>query len=313
MKPRYVTNSELRTFKRCRRKWWLSYYRALSLKREDVAGKPMTLGTRVHAALETIYTPGSEVDPIGQVHDGIERDVAAYPDQETEIRKEGELARIMVEGYLDWIEETGADLDLELVAAEETVDVPIGPHPHRLRELVVMRAKLDARFRRKSTGAVLFLDHKIVRDFRDRRLMLALDEQMLRYHLLLRLKYQEARIDGAIYNMLRQSKRTARATPPFYAREEVRHNDHELRAFYERTMAEISDLLAAEHALDGLSPHRSVVYPNPTRDCSWDCPFTAVCGMYDDDTTDPEFVIRSYYEAVDPLARYEPRTAEEGE
>src|SRR5690554_1638669 len=54
---RRFTNSELTTFMRCRREWYLGYYRKLSPKTFNPAG-PLATGSRVHEALEAIYTPG---------------------------------------------------------------------------------------------------------------------------------------------------------------------------------------------------------------------------------------------------------------
>ena len=56
-----VSNSELATFKECRRKWWLNYYRGLTPKNVPMHG-PLALGTRIHYALEMYYTDHS--DPI---------------------------------------------------------------------------------------------------------------------------------------------------------------------------------------------------------------------------------------------------------
>jgi len=48
-----IANSELQTFKRCKRKWWLSYYRRLHLRREGVGA--LSIGNMVHAPLEAYY------------------------------------------------------------------------------------------------------------------------------------------------------------------------------------------------------------------------------------------------------------------
>ena len=104
---RRFSNSELRTWKRCRRKWWLSYYRRLRWNIVDTAGKPMTLGTRVHRALEIYYDPSawSDGEPadacLRALHDSIAADIAKRPDQETEILDEAALAVLMIEGYLE--------------------------------------------------------------------------------------------------------------------------------------------------------------------------------------------------------------------
>ena len=52
-----ITNSEVSTFKGCRRRWYLGYYRRLKPKTKDYTG-PLALGSRVHRALELYYSTG---------------------------------------------------------------------------------------------------------------------------------------------------------------------------------------------------------------------------------------------------------------
>ena len=305
-----VTSTELRTWKRCRRKWWLSTFRALRLKREEPVG-PAALGNRVHASLAVLYDPTDERDPLAVLEEGIAVDLEANPDRREKIEKEADLARAMVEGYVEWLADTGADEDLEIVAAETALEVPLDVHAPLGN--VTLLGKLDLRVRRISDGARLFLDHKTVQSFDERVRLLHLDEQMKFYHLLEYLSLLnnyndpnavDGRTDGALYNMIRKVKRTARAKPPFYAREEVRHNVHVLRSFWTQVVGEIVRIMEAEAALRAGADHRTIVPPTPTRDCAWDCPFLPVCPMLDDESAGAEHVIHSYYEAGDPLARY---------
>ena len=59
-----LSNSELQTFKDCRRRWWLNYYRRLQPKQKDMTGA-LALGTRIHAALDAHYAQGT---PLLQAH-----------------------------------------------------------------------------------------------------------------------------------------------------------------------------------------------------------------------------------------------------
>ena len=52
-----LSNSELQTFKDCRRRWWLSYYRRLKPRSQDMTGA-LAFGTRIHAALDAHYAHG---------------------------------------------------------------------------------------------------------------------------------------------------------------------------------------------------------------------------------------------------------------
>ena len=62
-----ISNSEIQTFKDCRRKWWLTYYRRLQPKYRDSTGA-LALGTRIHAALDDYYANGT---PLLQSHSNL--------------------------------------------------------------------------------------------------------------------------------------------------------------------------------------------------------------------------------------------------
>jgi hypothetical protein len=301
---RYVSNSELRTFKRCRRKWWLSWHRGLTPKHESPVGVRQ-IGDRLHRALKTHYSPAG-----GDLRGALEREIAVDRAQLGEgdenfleqFTKEADLERIMLEGYLAWLEETGADSELLVIGAETYLEAE---PPGMDGKGIAIIGKIDVRVRRTIDGVHLFLDHKSVGDLKTPTLTLALDEQMLHYHLLeqLTIPADGQRSDGALYNMLKRVKRTARATPPFYSRVEVRHNQRELEGYANRIRGEIYDLVRTAELLEqGVHP-QVAVYPNPTRDCTWDCPFLAVCPMFDDGSR-AEAMVEQYFDVRDPLSYY---------
>jgi RecB family exonuclease len=300
-----LTTSELKTFQRCRRQWWLRYYRHLGLRAYKPTG-PIAIGNRVHNALELYYANG--IDPVTTVRDTLAADIEAMgADDEliihiNDVMKDGELCIAMVEGYMQWLEEEGVDSDLEVIEVEQALEVELRPG-------VTLLGKIDARVRRRSDGARLFLDHKTVQDFSAKR-TLHLDPQMLHYHLLEFLKLMEdgkdaenTRTDGGLYNMIRKVKRTKASKPPFFERHEVRHNIESLRSYWIRVVALSEEMQRVEERLDAGEDPRAVVPPTPTKNCSWDCDFFAVCPMFDDGS-DAESVIHFGYEEIDTLARY---------
>lgn len=305
---RYVSNSELQTFKRCRRKWWLAWHRGLHPRHESPVG-PRQVGDRGHRALKSHYRPEGPADLLAALEAEIVLDRSALsPTTDGDVLKqfesEADLERIILEGYLAWLAETGADAELEIIAPETYLEAHL-PELDFLGMRVAVIGKLDVRVRRRSDGVRLFIDHKFVGDLRAATLMLTLDEQMLHYHLLEELNRAEGepRTGGALYNMLRRVKRTQRATPPFYQRVEVRHNDRELASYRERVNGEIKDIIATGARLDNGTPHNAVAYPRPTRDCAWDCPFLAVCPMFDDGSR-AEDMLAQYFVKSDPLDYY---------
>ena len=89
---------------------------------------------------------------------------------------------------------------------------------------------------------------------------------------------------GAIHNMLRRVKRTARATPPFYGRRQVVFNDTQLRNHYRHLDRTIKVATEQRRYLPGVLDEYlpGAAVPTPNQNCTWDCPFLGVCPMMDD-------------------------------
>lgn len=321
MAARYITNSELQTFKDCRRKWYFSNVLRLTPKRRTTTG-PLPLGTRVHGALEVLYDPTSDINPVNRYKQLAIQDTRLWAEQYAELgfdptdqeKKEYasqlELGLIMVEGYMEWLAESGADAGFEVVSAEEKIDVPFGYV--RGREVRLL-GKLDVRVRRLLDGACLFIDHKTCGSIDAWLATARINEQFLHYQLLERLYAKETGADaltqGSMVNLLRKVKRTAAAKPPFYHREEVHHSDTELRNYWLRLVGEIDDLLGVEAMLSEGAEVNRVAYPRPSRDCTWKCEFKALCPMLDDGSNYERF-IEDHFESYDPMNRYDDKETE---
>jgi len=294
-----MSQSEASTFRECRRKWWLGTYRGLQPREQRVTG-PLALGTRIHSCLESYYTDGR--DPLEVHRELVDRDrleLVMVERDPAELDKEAELGRLMLEGYLEWLEETGADADYDVISSEEILTVPL------LDGQVEMVGKLDMRVRRKSDGVRLFMDHKTAASPNDIATIAAISEQFLHYHLLETLKPgEDTRCDGGVYNILRKVKRTASARPPFYERIEVRHNRQQLESYWNRFHGIVMDIMRVRAALDAGADHRVVAYPTPTKDCSWKCSFYAVCPLIDDGSA-AEAMLEDFFAPGNPYARYD--------
>jgi hypothetical protein len=214
----------------------------------------------------------------------------------------------MLEGYEQWIADTGLDEGLTFLAAEKLIEVD-GPVPG-----VKLRGKLDQLWRRDIDGALLFRDFKTTADLRAGPASLPRDEQMMFYVMLMRLQHiqqgdgsgQWGGIPrGGMYTMLKKVKRSARAQPPFYDQHEIMFNDLALRSMYLRTSRRIEQMQGARAALADGQNHQYVVPPRPSKDCSWKCPFVAVCPMADDSSEETLFaVLDQVYDVVDPYEYY---------
>jgi hypothetical protein len=313
---RLVSHSELATFKRCRRKWWLAWYRGLRFGKESPTG-PRAVGDRVHRALAQWYVsdPLRRVDPRTAIETLIESDTKAIlvkfagDDNLTgmliTMKKDDDLERAMIAGYVQWLEETGADADYDVLSSETYQDALLPGIKGRGGVSTYVIAKLDAKVRRRSDGVLLFVDHKTVADFNSKIMLLAIDEQMLWYDLIEILTNTPLgeRSGGALYNMLRRVKRTAKANPPFYQRQAILHNRPQIEAFYAQLYGTTRDMLDLERRLDDGVPHHVAAYPNPQGDCSWSCDYRLVCPLFNDGSR-VEDMLESYYVAGDPLSYY---------
>jgi len=294
-----ISNSDVQVFKSCRRRWWLSSYRRLGPKGQQVVG-PLALGTRVHAALEAYYTDLR--DPV-EAHSellAVDRNTLLFEGRDiSALEDEGELGRIMIEGYLEWVQDTGLDSDYTVISAEEVLAIPIEVNGRS----VLLKGKLDMRVKR-ADGIRFIVDHKTAAGI-DKLEKLSHMEEQFKFYLLLEslVQKEDERCAGALIRVLKKVKRTASARPPFYEQIEVRHNQKTITNFWYRTYYTIADMLALKDALDSGADPVSVAYPTPSGDCSWKCPFVQVCPMFDDGSA-AEDMLAEYFEERDPHARY---------
>jgi CRISPR/Cas system-associated exonuclease Cas4 (RecB family) len=307
-KPYRVSNSEIQVFKDCRRKWWLNYYRRLMPKTTQYTGA-LALGSRIHEALDQHYSKG--IDLLEAHRLLVEKDIAAlvedYRDT-SDLEAEAELGRIMLEGYLEWIEDQGIDAELEMISTEEIIEMPL------LDGEVILQGKLDMRVRRKIDGVRMFRDFKTVGgSFADFANQAQMNEQILTYMLLEHAQNVDPseRSEGGIFTMLKKVKRTANAKPPFYEQMEVRHNVFTMRAFWQRIHGTITDLMNVKKSLDAGADPNFVAYPRPGKDCKWKCQFYTICPLIDDGSS-AEAAIADMYEVSDPYGYYKTEDEKKG-
>jgi hypothetical protein len=296
-----VSNSVLRTFKTCRRKWYLATYRQLTLRSEShPATASNLLGTRVHTALEAHY--GYGVDPLLALSASYEAARERHGDAWHELNGEQSYAEVMVKGFLEYVASTGFDEEYVPVAVERILSYPM--EGDWGGEEITLTAKLDQVLRRVSDGALMVRDFKTVGSLAKAD-NLRLDEQMRFYDLLLALSLEGTsdRAGGAVYTMLLRSKRTIKATPPFYQQVVITYSDEERASMTRRVNGEITDLLRVKRSLDEGADHREVAYPTPGDYCNWGCPFKQVCPMFDDGSR-VEAALEDLYVQADPWAYY---------
>lgn len=297
--PIRISNSEIQTFKDCRRRWWFTYYRRLQPKMQDFTGA-LALGSRIHEALDRYYSTGQ---PLLEAHsDLVKEDLKKMNDEfrdTSTLETEAELGRVMLEGYLEWVEMEGIDAELEMISTEEIIERPM------MDGKVTLQGKIDMRVRRKIDGVRMFRDFKTVGgSFADFGSQAQMNEQILTYMTLEEAQNTEGeRSEGGIFTMLRKVKRGAYAKPPFYDQIEVRHNQFTLRSFFQRLEGTLEDILRVREALDAGESHYKHAYPRPTRDCKWKCQFFAICPLVDDGSA-AEAAISDAFAVADPYGYY---------
>jgi hypothetical protein len=212
---------------------------------------------------------------------------------------EAELGRLMLEGYLQWAEDEGIDANLEVIGVVEILKYPM------LGGAVTLIGKLDLRVRDKLKDTKFVLDFKTAANFNEFHLTGHMNPQLKTYQMLDALVHpdDDVRIEGGIYRLLKKVKRTGKATPPFYEDIIIRHNKYTLRAFWTQLQGTLHDMVTARDALIRGGDPMVHAYPNPTRDCTWSCPFISVCPMFDDGS-DVESAVADLFEEYDPYGYY---------
>jgi PD-(D/E)XK nuclease superfamily len=153
------TFSDIDNFLTCRRLWTWNYVH--DFHPPETKHGPRNLGTRVHKTLEHLYS-GKEADPVAYFNALSAKDIAwqeesgSAPWEIDALYKETVIGRRLIEKYVEWREESGADDGLEVVSTEEVIEAPI------LGGDVLLKGKIDVKFRNVHSGFLLLNDFKTV-------------------------------------------------------------------------------------------------------------------------------------------------------
>lgn len=299
-----VTNSSMKEFMRCKRKYMLHDMLGFEKKDKPPVG-PLALGTRVHAALEAMYADGADLmDEYNRLAE-IDRDIymetpdAFFTDNVDKFNKEVELGRVMLEGFKEWAEEEGIDSDIEVVGPELSLSATIKDGK------ITLMGKKDLTIRDHMDDTLIIRDFKTAQNISDYDKTTPIDSQIPFYLYLEKLIDPDEKIDGGQFVVLRKVKRTARSNPPYYKVYRTRANPHKLEAMEAKVDGITDEMLLFRNRLLRGADHHKIAYPNPTKDCSWDCPFYDLCPMMDDGSNYIR-MLESEYVQGNPLERYGP-------
>lgn len=314
----FISNSEIQTYKKCPRRWMLGTYLGLDTKKERFTG-PLVLGNRVHNALEAHYK-NPDISPVDEYNRLLRIDTrkflaspdASFEEVVDDFNSEAELGRLMLEGYVQWVEEENVDAAIEIVGVEEIL-------MHHLVDFdprVWIIGKTDLKVLWAFDKTVRLFDHKTAAasGFGDYKKYAYFSEQLMHYTLLEQWAGDpDIKVRGGTYNVLKKVKRSAKAKPPFYDRIHVNFSKKTLESFKLRLFAAVRDIMRTRDALDNGEDHRFAAPANQNMDWTCGtCPFFSVCNMLDDGS-DAEQFLEDNYKRVDPNDRYNEESPTEGE
>lgn len=288
---KYTSQSEIKSFQRCKRQWFYGYVRRL----REIRYTPSALsqGTFYHEGIEH-----ADGDWAAHIDGMFERerenvDVMLHDD----LHAQAELAKLWVSGFIEWAAETGLYADVEILAKEQQIAIDF--------ESFVLMGKLDEVVR-DTSGAVVIRDHKTAADFQIFGLAqydLQLPTYLMAYNMM---DGTDGMADQAEWVVTKKNKRTAKAKPPFYDSHRVTYKASKLAAtetLWRSVMHTILGLEAAWRDTPDQFPQDALFPPSFTRDCSW-CSYRGLCAMQDDSGARMEDHIEEWFEVSDPFERY---------
>lgn len=285
-----VSHTEVQTFKRCRRKWYLRYHLGWK-QRDKVRRVARDTGIVVHAALHEYYANDYDEDrAVSYVADRRAEDLSiAQPHEVETLTEVYNLSSVILDGYFEWLGETGADAAFRITGSEQQLEAPGPIEGTTLFGIVDLIGE-------HTDGSIVVLDTKVVASIEETIRMLHLNEQALMYGILAKANEPNpARPFRIVWSMLKRSKRTARAVPPFYERYELTVSPGQLELYYEQLHGVLSQILELEQRLNDGAPANAVAYPSPTKDCPWECEFISVCPAMNDPHADPNWMLSTYF------------------
>ena len=328
-----VHTSDRIAFKRCRRKWDLGSYQRQNLIPDRINDK-LWLGTGIHFALSEYYEKGTPLvrafqDWAATEINRIKETTGLWDEQMDMINETITLGSGMLEHYAKWCKVEDPKFFKRVVSTETEFRVPI-LDPEGNPTGYNYTGRIDG-IVEDEFGAYWLLEHKTASNTDTTKL--PLDEQVGSY-LWAAQQIYGLRLEGVIYNVLRKRipripevlkngtfsqnksidttyevylgvledhyKALDKPVPidsyrdvlahlyekgnTFFVRERVRRNQYEIKNQGLRIYYELLDMTRPD----------LVLYPNPTKDCNWDCDFRSVC-MAMEDGSDPEYLLSSLF------------------
>jgi hypothetical protein len=204
--------------------------------------------------------------------------------------KAHKTAESCVLSYLHFVDQTGIDLNLEIIGTEDKLTM-FGILPN-----TQLNGRIDLLARDRRTGDVCIIDFKFVGSITDKIRQLHLDQQAKAYGLLARDKYRcPVRVSFRLIKLNQRGTTVKGAQEESY---EIVLNDGQLDTYRQQLTGMFADAIELGDKLRrGDVSHQVLAYPSPSDSCSWRCQWFSVCSMLDDPLSDGEWLLNDIAES----------------
>lgn len=293
--PRFSASEE-RAFKTCRLAHYFEYELGYRLK---LPNRKLSNGIIFHLGVGAHYEGHSDAEVRRLIEDESDKrwaeinaanaEMPNYAEALATFQKDREMLLVMVQGYIDWIHQTGLDDQYETVETEVAHEVVI---PGAVATIPV---RMDLVQRNKVSGRLRLVDFKTARSIPNDLTGYMMSEQNGNYQLATLAVFNELPTEMA-YRFARKIIPSGRTKPPYFAERRIHLTKKELLK-----RIEIFKAVSA----DRFDPNREI-YPQPDNCCGswkhdWQKPCLRVHGG-----ADPLTALQDSpgYEPSDAYARY---------
>jgi hypothetical protein len=269
--PLIISASELKTFLRCRLKWFWRHQIRIESKEKAL---PLRFGGYAHGIIEPWYDLPEAERTVKAMRRIAKRKTNAIPPEPEGLKVEDiELMQSMMKGYAAFAIPKDRELKLKNIETEKFFELPLVEDGS-----ILVRGYLDVCFQigslKKTMGC---FEHKTAASIR--RGAVDTNIQLSIYLWALRWLYPNAKRYISFRNTLRKQMPGPRVTAPLFDREPIERTDDEI----DQWAIDVSR--AARDMLD------AAIYPNPMDACDWDCDYRLPCVMRGGDPADFQHVI----------------------
>ncbi len=272
-----IRQSAISSFLDCRRKFYWEYVRGIEVDyaHGDRPWSNADIGSAFHLGMERYYLGSPEVEVLAAPADyAIEHDLGENSKGKP---FDEDMVRVMLEGHINDLADTGADLGETVVGLEE----PMLATVENVNGWTVrIHGKIDRRIETED-GLFIIDDTKSVGPFEEIDSYLP---QLMRYALMARNQH-DWRADRVRTTQVRRVKRTGDG--PFFQRPWVPVNEQMYRTAAVSLRGTLWDLVGAIDSGGAWYEHR-------TGECSWKCRVEDICRAQVRGD-DPETIVEIHY------------------